>query len=843
MSKQSIKATINANIKQNGVQAITGQIMNSVLNGMVDNLAAEDEVVKQTSQTLTPAVQAQVRQNIGAIGSAELDEVSDKVTELEGGFQTLTGGEIDKDIAWSNGYVSMDGIVKSSSLSKYTQPFLLKKGEKVTIGTQNTNITIIGKATSSEPLNVGGTVTPISKTSATSQFETYVYTAEEDTYIVLCVLWSNHTIGFSVEPIVATKEEVNGLTNKVDEIEHSFVEANYMSDSSVNRTGNIISKVDFGVSDYISVNFGDTITWHSGIIDTTGTVCLAIYDAEKKYIEYYNPVNTSRTITFDSEKLSNMRYIRISFMLSYQLAGLVKDGQYIWKPQEDGSYSRRMKKIESDVSVLENKTSELEKSTDKLFDIIGTKEISFVGNGDSFTYGESCILKPKTTYEVVVADPNYKHPFFSDESKEILDLYCKVGGVTNYLIQEKISTLPIEKKYVIKTLPNADNDTYYIGGRADVGVEVTLSIKEADEGNISNGENPVDKLKLVSKDNNADKDFVFACISDIHNNGIVFNTLKALVNDNTSLFDMVLCCGDLTISKPSDNISSWYDVTGFEIPYLQVIGNHDAAYLNNTSLGQDNLFQKWIKPLVDNGYISANKTYYYKDFDSHKTRIIVLNEYEASRDSESSPFYMSKRYISSTQLQWFADALFSTPVDYHVIVALHSFASKDMIKEEHSFSTVFGLDKSRYESEAYINMNGNCLCDIVDAYINGTIINKTYSNNIGDAVTYPDSQVVKDFSVRGKGNFVCYVGGHLHEPMILHDAEYPNQRQIQVPAGIYGSRRGSNCDDIPYANSIAEDNNFYGVSIDTRRRCVKLVKFGVTLTTEGRERKTGYFKY
>lgn len=84
MSKQSIKATINANVKQNGVQAITGQIMNSVLNGMVDNLAAEDEVVKHTPQTLTPAVQAQVRQNIGAIGSAELDEVSDKVTELEG---------------------------------------------------------------------------------------------------------------------------------------------------------------------------------------------------------------------------------------------------------------------------------------------------------------------------------------------------------------------------------------------------------------------------------------------------------------------------------------------------------------------------------------------------------------------------------------------------------------------------------------------------------------------------------------------------------------------------------------------------------------------------------------
>lgn len=50
MSKQTIKATINANIKQNGVQAITGQVMNSVLNQMVDGLAEEkiggDEIIE-----------------------------------------------------------------------------------------------------------------------------------------------------------------------------------------------------------------------------------------------------------------------------------------------------------------------------------------------------------------------------------------------------------------------------------------------------------------------------------------------------------------------------------------------------------------------------------------------------------------------------------------------------------------------------------------------------------------------------------------------------------------------------------------------------------------------------
>lgn len=50
MSKQSIKATIDANIKQNGVQAITGEVMNSVLNQMVDNLAEEASTTEKLTE-------------------------------------------------------------------------------------------------------------------------------------------------------------------------------------------------------------------------------------------------------------------------------------------------------------------------------------------------------------------------------------------------------------------------------------------------------------------------------------------------------------------------------------------------------------------------------------------------------------------------------------------------------------------------------------------------------------------------------------------------------------------------------------------------------------------------
>ena len=52
MSKVNTRATINANIKQNGNQEITGQILNSVLNTMVDDYA-EQEKLTELGQKVT----------------------------------------------------------------------------------------------------------------------------------------------------------------------------------------------------------------------------------------------------------------------------------------------------------------------------------------------------------------------------------------------------------------------------------------------------------------------------------------------------------------------------------------------------------------------------------------------------------------------------------------------------------------------------------------------------------------------------------------------------------------------------------------------------------------------
>lgn len=56
MSKQATKALIDANITANGTQAITGPILNNVLNTMVDDYGTQDEV-SQLAQEITGIIQ------------------------------------------------------------------------------------------------------------------------------------------------------------------------------------------------------------------------------------------------------------------------------------------------------------------------------------------------------------------------------------------------------------------------------------------------------------------------------------------------------------------------------------------------------------------------------------------------------------------------------------------------------------------------------------------------------------------------------------------------------------------------------------------------------------------
>lgn len=145
------------------------------------------------------------------LGNTSID-LSDYATKEElNQLEQEVDGSLIKRITWSAGYVNSLGTINNSSVSQFSQPILLKQGEKVTIGTQNTNIGIIC-STTADSVSVGSTVTIIQKTSSVNRFETYEYTATEDIKIVLCVTASNYTLSFF---------DTNNLASRVSKLEDS----------------------------------------------------------------------------------------------------------------------------------------------------------------------------------------------------------------------------------------------------------------------------------------------------------------------------------------------------------------------------------------------------------------------------------------------------------------------------------------------------------------------------------------------------------------------------------------------------------------------------------------------
>ena len=128
------------------------------------------------------------------------------ITELKNGIVDITNDvkPIYKDIAWQNGYIDKDGVVKKSSRSKYAV-ISLKSNETVYVGTININITMLGK-TNSNTVSVGDTVTPIKITSPYERFEDYTYYTLEDVKIVVCVLASNYELKFYEKPFFLNED-------------------------------------------------------------------------------------------------------------------------------------------------------------------------------------------------------------------------------------------------------------------------------------------------------------------------------------------------------------------------------------------------------------------------------------------------------------------------------------------------------------------------------------------------------------------------------------------------------------------------------------------------------------
>lgn len=129
-----------------------------------------------------------------AIGATNVQDalynLANSQTELRTGRK-----KIEKEIVWNSGYIQkITGKVANSQGFIFSQPILLRAGETVEVITKG-NVCTIAKATNNA-VSVGDTLEILVQSFFNDIETTSVFTAEENTYISLCVKADNYKVSF-----------------------------------------------------------------------------------------------------------------------------------------------------------------------------------------------------------------------------------------------------------------------------------------------------------------------------------------------------------------------------------------------------------------------------------------------------------------------------------------------------------------------------------------------------------------------------------------------------------------------------------------------------------------------
>jgi len=382
----------------------------------------------------------------------------------------------------------------------------------------------------------------------------------------------------------------------------------------------------------------------------------------------------------------------------------------------------------------------------------------------------------------------------------------------------------------------------------------------------------INAIARINYASNGSKDFCALIVTDSHNDDTSVSRAVAYTG-KASAASALIHGGDYAGSyigygQTSTNWAS--AVSGSSKPAFFVQGNHEKGTFYNikTTPSDTTLYNLFVKPIVDKGYLSVgeyevNKCYYYHDFSTLKTRLIVLDEYRAPNDynetywqaitydstlsdiadntdysigdkvnvpnftansfqavqavntgayySGKQPCYRCRRgyrYIDQTEANWFLDTLYSTPSDYVVVVAMHNpfsdLATPDKTKK---FCQQVNIGDSITGADWAQNyMNTDFVADALNAFVLGNSYTATISTKTDTEASYiSDYSVTKDFSLRGTGKLGLIIGGHVHRDVVWKHPTYTYMYQVTPMCSITTSRDNNYTADIRLQNDVSFD--------------------------------------
>ena len=342
---------------------------------------------------------------------------------------------------------------------------------------------------------------------------------------------------------------------------------------------------------------------------------------------------------------------------------------------------------------------------------------------------------------------------------------------------------------------------------------------------------------------NHKKDFAMLVSTDIHGDSANLVSAVEYLNAMPAI-DCGCCLGDLQTRHYSDNDGTWYTGTVKKSvkPFYTVIGNHDAG--NTTEASEcgtvEEVCAKFITPTarkIGSGYFG--KSYYRVDWDKYGISLIVLDVNDDPCMKGTDGNYLITRgteCLSQEQINWLVNELMTIPAKNHLVMMAHNHAGGSH-RLEHTFSQK-------------IDMGGACGVyqpefipeDIIQAWILGGSINKTYAPHSDYAGKAPNITVNADFSTRGKGNFVCWLCGHVHIDNIDISAKYANQKIVRLCSSSADTWQNGGLD-LPRERGTKSADALTVFAVDTANRKIKLVRIGSTVTEDFNERRCGILEY
>lgn len=366
--------------------------------------------------------------------------------------------------------------------------------------------------------------------------------------------------------------------------------------------------------------------------------------------------------------------------------------------------------------------------------------------------------------------------------------------------------------------------------------------------------------------------FVVAHGSDFHTDKTRWRNFLDF-GEGVSAIDLLVATGDFVAQEcvsgtdQIDYMMDELDDANITKDILLVTGNHDRYGLTDAqTAGAFDLAGRGLRNDNDNSY-------YYVDYPNNNNekgtgpygpssmpdmpspnidtlRFIVMNQYDADTTSRT---ILSKDYhFSEAQITWLLNLLSDTPATTGVIVVMHGrdgvtipsaqgkkFGQRHYIWQRSNSSLTYGTD--------------TLIEDIINAWRNGTSINKTYT--LTDSGGSSTLTVQKSFLTAG--SFICYMIGHSHADMIGYSSKYPDQLYLHCPCSCHtpdfnnsgelnGSNRysyGNEVGDMPRRLGDRTQDCFNVYGIDTVNKVIKVVRVGSDINDLGDDKRMDWYEY